>query len=158
MNPELQRLEAKARQFVLAAEKAVHYAQSGKLRVLLVEDSPWDVELFAHMLDNVPTKYEIETVRTPEAAVRLIKEHRHDVVVLDWHLGKGELTGLEIVEKLHAEGVFFPFVIWSCYNEDYVEAARKNCLAWVDKSHVTPESLDADLLLAFKSHFQQQCG
>ena len=158
MNGELQKLEARARQFVRAAESAINYLQSGTLRVLLVEDSAWDVALFRQTLAKSENLYEVEDVATSQAAMTVIREHRHDLVVLDWHLGSGEHTGLEIVEQMHAEGVFFPFVVWTGVEADYREAGRKDCLAWIDKLHVTPSILNAALILAFKTHFQHQAA
>lgn len=149
MSNELDKLTG---EFVKLAGQVMDFLKHGKVRVLLVEDSPADVLLCRAMLATVPTRYEVDVATTPEQAKEMIRTRNHHLVMLDWHLGNGQHTGLEIAKQLHEEGVPFPFIIYTAHEEDYVEAGANDCMAWFSKMNTNPADLDATLLLALKNY------
>ena len=81
--------------------------KSSPARILVVEDSPADVLLLRHALDEHGEAYELEVLRDGEQALAFIamqrksrQEPRPCVIVLDLHLPKHD--GLAVLEALKA--------------------------------------------------------
>lgn len=147
MNP----LEKEVDSYVKLAKQMMTFLETGTLRILLVEDNPMDVEMFKSKLEKATLHYDVDTVDNSTDAFFKIKTGVYHLIVLDWHLGHEEHTGLDIVKILHEQGFEFAFVIFTSRAEDYLEAARHNCLGCIDKLSCTTESLDADLIHAIKN-------
>tara|TARA_R110001592_G_scaffold359995_1_gene667669 strand:+ start:1510 stop:2226 length:717 start_codon:yes stop_codon:yes gene_type:complete len=78
-----------------------------KLQLLLVED---DIDLATAVIDY----FELEKIQCDHAAnglsgFNLIKANRYDVVILDLNMPK--MNGLEVCEKLRAQGVDVPILM-----------------------------------------------
>lgn len=144
-----------ADEFVAIAAQIKAFLRDHTIRVLLVEDSDFDAALLEAQLAQVSrdngVRYAVERVARPEEARRLIAERRHHIVVLDWHLGDGEHTGLELARQLHADGINFPFLILTGNEADYREAVGEDCMGWINKRTATEKDVDASILHAVKN-------
>jgi len=82
-----------------------------RLRVLVVEDDPSDVELVLHALKAGGIEADREVVQTPEEFMRCIRKNNYAVVLADYNLL--EWNGLETVEILRREGLDVPVILVS---------------------------------------------
>ena len=72
------------------------------IRILIVDDSPEDREVFRRfLLNGTSGKYEVIEAETGEQGYEKYCSERPDCVLLDYHLP--DATGLEILERLNAE-------------------------------------------------------
>jgi len=70
-----------------------------KQTVLIVEDSPFILRAMSGALESMG--YDIKTSHAPDVALSLYhNEPRPDLMILDHHLGKGMMTGLDMLEHL----------------------------------------------------------
>ena len=146
-----------AEEFVILAAQVREYLRAGVIKVLLVEDNPGDVAMFSKILAKSEIKFAVDAVMEPEEAMRVIRERRHNVVVLDWNLGHDRKTGLEIVQHLHAEKVFFPFMFLTAHaEEDFLDALNLDGLGFLHKDNLQHEQLEWQLAHAFKEWYSRQ--
>jgi CheY-like chemotaxis protein len=76
-------------------------------RILVIEDSPADILLLRHALDEQGDEYEIQVLRDGAEALHFVSQQRHErsepepcVIVLDLHLPKHDgLTVLEAIKR-----------------------------------------------------------
>ena len=72
------------------------------IRILIVDDSPEDREVFRRfLLNGTDGKYEVIEAETGEQGYSKYCSERPDCVLLDYHLP--DANGLEILERLNAE-------------------------------------------------------
>jgi len=80
----------------------------GRVRILVVEDNPLDVELLRMALDSAQLQYELTVIEDGAEALDLIREQANlpngfpDLAVLDLNLPKND--GLEVLKALRACG------------------------------------------------------
>ncbi|MGE0825558.1 MAG: response regulator [Candidatus Binatia bacterium] len=81
------------------------------LRVLLIEDDPYDRELFRYALEESDVLYEITECDEAEAAILLLSRtpSNFDLVVSDYNLPG--MNGLQLFKEVDAENRQFPFVL-----------------------------------------------
>jgi len=82
-----------------------------RLRVLVVEDDPSDVELVLHALKAGGIEADREVVQTPEEFMQCIRKNNYSIVLADYKLP--EWNGLETVEILRREGLDVPVILVS---------------------------------------------
>ena len=82
-----------------------------RLRVLVVEDDPSDVELVLHALKAGGIEADREVVQTPEEFMQCIRKNNYSIVLADYNLL--EWNGLETVEILRREGLDVPVILVS---------------------------------------------
>ena len=83
-------------------------------RILLVEDEP---ALLRGLADNLKAEtYEVITASDGETGLRLARETKPDLIVLDLMLPK--VSGYEICQKLRSEGVTTPILILTARGEE----------------------------------------
>ena len=70
------------------------------IRVLLVDDSPLQLELLTHILSADPKIEIIATAEDGEDAILKVKKYKPDVVTMDIHMPK--LNGIEATKKIMA--------------------------------------------------------
>lgn len=152
-------IEQMAAEYVALAKQAMEYFRDNTVRVLLVEDNPMDIEVvraqLASIQDTTGRKYIVETATRIEDARLAISERRHNIVILDWHMGDGEHTGLDLARQLHADGVQFPFIILTGREADYTEAVGEDCMGWISKLTTDASALDAALIHAVKNWYSR---
>ena len=150
-------IEQMADEFVALANQIREYCRDNTVKVLLVEDNPMDIEIVRSQLESLKggNRYRLDVAGDVETARHMISERRHNLVVLDWHLGHGEHTGLELARQLHADGVHFPFVILTGREEDYNEAVGEDCLGWLNKRTADAKAMDAAFIHAVKNWYSR---
>src|SRR5437763_5828960 len=82
-----------------------------KLRVLVVQDDPSDVELVLHALKTGGIQVEREIVQTAEEFTQRIRTNTYEVVLADYSLPGW--NGLDTVEILRREGLDIPVIVVS---------------------------------------------
>ncbi|MEP6809466.1 MAG: response regulator [Chthoniobacterales bacterium] len=83
---------------------------SGPFRVLLVEDDPDDFFLTSELLREIPgNKITLDWAKDFEAGRRAIQGCRHDAVLLDYQLGKGD--GLLLLREALEQGCKAPIIV-----------------------------------------------
>jgi signal transduction histidine kinase len=82
---------------------------SGKLRALLVEDEPADVELALRALRQAGFEATADVAQTVEEFTNLVRKNSYDVILADYKLP--DWNGMESVEILRREGVDIPVIL-----------------------------------------------
>ncbi|HSR25132.1 MAG TPA: response regulator [Candidatus Eisenbacteria bacterium] len=118
-------------------------AITGKVHVLLVEDDPTVSDMYRVRLEM--DGYRVLVAGDGEAALRMIREVRPELVLLDSRLprlnGVGVLRALRGDELTRGQAV----VMLSAFDERRLveEGLALGALDWLVKSHVTPTELSA---------------
>jgi len=86
-------------------------ASAIRLRVLLVEDEPADVELALRALRQAGFAAKGDVAQTPEEFTDLVRRNSYDVILADYKLPNW--SGLESVEILRREGLDIPVMMVS---------------------------------------------
>ncbi len=113
----------------------------GRVRILLVDDHPSAIEVFARMLSS---EFEIAgTAEDGEAAVLSAESLEPDVVVLDIEMPK--LDGFAVARRLAAAGSKAHIVFLTAYADvDYLDAAlRVGAYAYVLKARAAEDLVRA---------------
>jgi len=84
---------------------------AAKLRVLLVEDEPADVELAMRALRQAGFAATGDVTQTPEEFTELVRKNSYDVILADYKLPNW--NGMESVEILRREGLDVPVLVVS---------------------------------------------
>ncbi len=79
------------------------------LRVLIVEDSPADAEVFLHVLNNHGYNVRADIVSSPEEFVHRLSKGIYDVILSDYNLS--DWNGLEVLEQLEKLQQDIPFIL-----------------------------------------------
>jgi PAS domain S-box-containing protein len=127
------------------------------LRVLLVEDQEEDALLTRTLLENLPgTRAQVEWASTPDDGVRILLERRHDVCLLDYHMG--EETGVGVLRKARAQAVRIPAILLTGKGSRSVdlEAMRAGAVDYLQKGSIDPEVLERALRYAVERHRAQE--
>ena len=83
-------------------------------RVLVIED---DAAILRGLADNLAFEsYEVLTAEDGEAGLRILREQRPDVVILDLMLPK--MNGYEVCRKARAEGLNMPIIMLTARGEE----------------------------------------
>lgn len=86
------------------------------IRVLLVDDQTLVRQGVRSLLELAADLEVVAEAEDGEAALRLIPEHAPDVVLLDMRMPR--LSGLEVLERLHASGQLPPTLILTTFDDD----------------------------------------
>lgn len=115
-------------------------AGEGRKRAVIADDHPVALRGLEAILEGAGFAV-VGRARTGREALRLIRELRPDVAVVDVALP--ELSGLEVARRARALGV--PVVLISMYDEALLvrEAARAGAAAYVTKMSAAEEIADA---------------
>jgi len=116
---------------------------TSKLRVLVVEDDPNDVELVRHALRSGGFDPEIHTAETAEDFTEHVRKGRYDVILADY--GLPLWNGMETVAVLRREGLDVPVLVVSGSLGELkaVECIKQGAADYVSKDHLPrlPESV-----------------
>lgn len=83
-------------------------------RILVVEDDP---AILRGLVDNLKfEEFEVLTASDGEAAYRILKAERPDVVILDLMLPR--MSGYEVCRKVRSEGIRIPILMLSARGEE----------------------------------------
>ena len=114
-----------------------------KLRVLVVEDAPVDVELMLHSLQESGFDAVADVVQTAEEFTQQLRKHTYDMVLADYNLP--QWNGMEAIEVLRREGLDIPLILVSGALGELraVECIKQGAADYVLKDHLArlPESV-----------------
>ena len=127
-----------------AAHDTVCAALAGtKLRVLVVEDDPADVELVRRSLQKGGFELDVDVVQTAEDFAKHVRTNRYDVILADY--GLPSWNGRDTLEVLRREGLDVPVVVVSGSLGELkaVECIKQGAADYVLKDHLPrlPESV-----------------
>jgi signal transduction histidine kinase len=115
----------------------------GKLKALLVEDEPADVELALRALRNAGFEASADVAQTAEEFTDLVRKNSYDVILADYKLPNW--NGMESVEALRREGLDVPVIMVSgaLGERTAVECIKQGAADYVLKDDLTrlPESI-----------------
>jgi PAS domain S-box-containing protein len=86
-------------------------AAAEEIRVLHVDDEPALLEVTGEFLQQEDERIAVETTTSPEEALTMLDGDSFDVVVSDHQMG--EMTGLELLERIREGGSRIPFIIFT---------------------------------------------
>jgi excisionase family DNA binding protein len=86
----------------------------GKKRVLVVDDDPAIVTLFADVLE-IEGGYEVQTARSGFAAGLAVARFRPDLILLDVHMPG--MDGFEVLERIQEAESSIPVILCTAYYE-----------------------------------------
>ena len=93
----------------LDAQPVEQNTQSGRLRFLLVEDNPVDIELLERALHRAGFEFTSSVVQTREEFALQLRASRPHVVLADYNLPQWK--GMEALEIIHREGLDIPLIL-----------------------------------------------
>lgn len=117
-------------------------------RILLVDDH-YVVRIgMASSLNLEPDLEVVAEAENGEAAIALYREHRPDLVILDWRLP--DLSGGEVIKALHAEFPAARVLVLSAFESEEVifQALQAGAVGYLAKSSRRPELIGAVRLAA----------
>jgi len=80
------------------------------IRILLVDDDEDDYLITSDLISEIErSSYELEWVYIYDEALEIIGQHRHDVYLVDYRLGKQ--SGLDLIREAIAEGCSAPMIL-----------------------------------------------
>ncbi len=98
-------------------------------RVLLIEDDQDDYFLTKELFSELPSEiYHLDRVPTYEAGLAELDALRHDVYLIDFHLGKH--TGLELLTEAHRRNCMAPLIMLTGQHDSDID--RQAMLAGAD--------------------------
>jgi len=114
-----------------------------KLRALLVEDEPADVELALRALRDTGLEATADVAQTGDEFAELVRKNSYDVILADYKLPGW--NGMESVEILRREGLDIPIILVSGALGELtaVECIKQGAADYVLKDHLArlPESV-----------------
>jgi two-component system, sensor histidine kinase and response regulator len=127
------------------------------LRVLIIDDSPADQEIYRRLLrENPHYDYEFLEAISGEAGLRLCKSAQPDCVLLDYLLP--DLNGIEFLAALdhgrEAEIQDFPIIMLTGYGNEMVvaEAMRSGAADYIPKDVLSVKNLERAVTHAVEKH------
>lgn len=82
---------------ILVEENSTNIEKASKKKILSVEDDPMATEIVARALSK---DYEVEAVTNSKDAINIVKEKTYDLILMDINLGRDELDGVELTQKI----------------------------------------------------------
>ena len=118
---------------------------SGRFRIVLIEDSPLLCAMLREMLDELEGVEVVADAADEQGALSQLEQHQADLAIVDLELRAG--SGLGVLDRLHAEPARYGHpraVVLSNYGHGTVRARCHACGAehFFDKSFQMDELLD----------------
>ena len=128
------------------------------LRIVIVDDSEEDRELYRRHLSNHPDRtYKFFEAESGEQGLVECRLRAPDCVLLDYRLP--DLDGLEFLERLRGRSTFLPVPVVMLTGLGNAEVEDKalegGVIIYLDKSQVTPVLITAAVQRAIKHHRQR---
>jgi diguanylate cyclase (GGDEF)-like protein/PAS domain S-box-containing protein len=124
-----------------------------RISVLIVEDDEDDFIIARDLLDEQHyTPCEVEWASNAEQALRLIRERRHDVYLVDHRLGA--TTGLELVRDAFGDRTHAPVIMLTGFDDHQVdlEAAMLGVTDFLIKDRLDAAVLERSIRYAVRHH------
>jgi len=114
-------------------------------RVLVIDDNEDDYLITSELLhQSRHARYDVTWSATYSAALVLLQQKKHDICLVDYQLGKGKLTGLELLREARQSGNSTPMIMLTAQGDHAVDLAAMEAGAadFLDKGQLTPELLE----------------
>ena len=135
--------EPKRATFTQSSDRKGKMRSKLKLRALVAEDEPADVELELRMLRETGLDATADVAKTAEEFAELVRKNSYDVILADYKLPGW--NGMESVEILRREGVDIPVILVSGALGELtaVECIKQGAADYVLKDHLArlPEAV-----------------
>ena len=135
--------EPKGATFTQSSDRKGKMRSKLKLRALVAEDEPADVELELRMLRETGLDATADVAQTAEEFAELVRKNSYDVILADYKLPGW--TGIESVEILRREGLDIPVILVSGALGELtaVECIKQGAADYVLKDHLArlPEAV-----------------
>ncbi len=130
---------------MLFAQGSGQTGQSGRLRVLIVDDHPAIRDALANTINSKMGMEVSASVESAEEAFQLLKKTKIDVAIVDVSLKDSH--GLDVVQNLRIQHPEVQVIVYSMYDEDvYAERAiRAGASSYVMKTQPTQVVIEAIL-------------
>ena len=150
-----------SRQRVESGERAdtgiAAMSMDSTVRLLLVDDDEDYYILTSDLLaETQDTTFEIEWASTFDEALREIRSRRHDIYLIDYHLGAQ--TGLELLRKVLAEGCKTPIIMLTGQGDREVDllAMQAGAADYLAKEQIETRLLERSIRYAIRRARTQQ--
>jgi signal transduction histidine kinase len=124
------------------------------LRILIIDDSPEDRELYRRLLDRIALDYRMLEAETGAAGLALCRAEAPDCLLLDYHLP--DFDGLEVLAMLAgADGqVSVPVIMLTGGGSETLvaEAMKAGAADYIPKNAVSATSLNRAITNALEKH------
>jgi signal transduction histidine kinase len=129
-----------------------------KLNILIIEDSPDDVELYTRHLNKIFSFCDIEHASMAEDGIRLLKIKRYDLVLLDYNLPS--MNGVDFMRTINLANNILSFPIIALTGQDNtniaVEFMRLGVSDYIPKNEISFESMSRSIHNALENfHIKQ---
>jgi len=124
-----------------------------RVSVLIVDDDEDDFIITRDLLGEQDyTPCDVEWASNPEQALRLIRERRHDVYLLDHRLGAS--TGLELLRQAFGERTHAPVIMLTGFDDHEVdlEATMLGVTDFLIKDRLDAAQLERSIRYAVRHH------
>src|SRR5438094_7479156 len=125
------------------------YRDEKLIRVLLIEDSEDDYLLVRRLLSKIETRqFNLDWVRTCQAALDLMERDWHDIYLVDYRLGKED--GLTLLQEAVARGCRAPLILLTGYGgyDVDVKAMQSGAADFLAKNELTLPLLESTVRYA----------
>lgn len=126
-----------------ASDRPVHTPLHGRNRVLIVDDHPIVRRGMAVLVGEQPDMEVCGEADGVDDALRLVKQTRPNVVIVDLSLGSGH--GIDLIERIHAYNPHIRMLVVSVHDEElYAERSlRAGAGGYVNKQEATDRLVHA---------------
>ncbi len=117
-----------------------------KIKILLVDDDEDDFIITRDIIDDIPGRnYRLDWASNFEEALKLIRENKHDVYLVDFRLGAHD--GLELIETAVGEGHQAPFILLTGQSDRETDerAMRAGAQDYLVKGKIHPFDLERSI-------------
>ena len=128
-----------------------------KITVLVIDDSPADVEIVRRLLEQIDGwEINFHAFQDPYEGRTEAMKGEVDLVFLDYWLGSE--TGLEVLKEIQENGCFLPVIMLTGHGSEEiaVEAMKAGVSDYLVKGRITPESLRLGISNALQKFKMQQ--
>lgn len=114
-------------------------SREGPIRVVVVDDQPVFTEMLAHVLDTKEGITVVGMAFTGDEGFKLAMDTKPDVLLVDYHMPG--LTGLEVIQKLRAEGENTTVVVLTADTDEAImaEAIAAGAAGYITKQQALVE-------------------
>jgi len=137
--------------------------EEGRVRVLLIEDNPDDVQLVREMFNNINLSgqstraFDLYTTDSLSGSVELLTKEKIDVVLLDLFLSDSH--GLETFRRFYTQASWIPVIVLSGFYDETAadRVVRDGAQDFLIKNDLTPNLLVRSLRYAIeRKHIQDE--
>ena len=122
-------------------------------RIAFIEDDEDDFLLTQDLLVEIyGTTFQLEWIKTWSRALEVVREHNHDVYLVDYRLGEG--NGLDLIREAVEQGCNAPIILLTGENsrEVDIEAMKAGASDYLVKGEITARLLDRAIRYSIEQH------